>query len=266
VFETLRRHWPEYLIEAAGLGFFMISAGAFGSLLEYPGSPVRMALGDPLLRRALMGLCMALTAMTIIYSPWGKRSGAHINPAVTFTFWRLGKVEGRDALFYILSQFAGGAAGLLALSTVLRGPLGSPDVRWVATLPGTAGREAAFVAEIAISFLLMLTVLNVSNNPAISRYTGLAAAALVATYITVEAPLSGMSMNPARSFASALGGSIWSSYWIYAAAPLLGMLAAAQTYVALRGSRRVLCAKLHHDNDQRCIFRCRYPRPGTAQG
>lgn len=80
---ALRRHWPEYLMEAAGLGLFMVSACLFGALLEHPASPARQALPDPGLRRALGGLAMGLTAVGIIYSPWGKQSGAHINSSDT---------------------------------------------------------------------------------------------------------------------------------------------------------------------------------------
>ena len=90
---ALARHWPEYLMEAAGLGLFMLSACLFTVLLEHPGSAAHQALPDPLLRRALIGVAMGLTAVAIIYSPFGKRSGAHLNPSVTFTFWRLGKIE-----------------------------------------------------------------------------------------------------------------------------------------------------------------------------
>jgi len=263
----MRRHWPEYAIEATGLGVFMISAAAFGSLLEYGGSPVRQAIADPMLRRALMGVCMGMTAVAIIYSPWGQRSGAHINPATTLTFWRLGKIDGRDAALYVLSQFAGGAAGIYVASLLLGGALRSPDVNFVATLPGPGGPRLAFAAEAGISFLLMLTVLTVSNQPRIARFTGLFAGALVATYITFEAPISGMSMNPARSFASAWGGSIWTSFWIYVTAPLAGMLSAAEVFKTIRSSAAVLCAKHHHDNDQRCIFRCNYaPAVRRARG
>jgi aquaporin Z len=91
---ALKQHWPEYLMEAGELGIFMVSACTFGVLLEYPGSRVHQALPDPLLRRVLMGMAMGLTAISIIYSRFGKRSGAHFNPSVTLTFWRLGKVHG----------------------------------------------------------------------------------------------------------------------------------------------------------------------------
>ena len=107
--EALRRHWPEYLIEAAGLGVFMLSACAFGTLLGHPGSLAVRALPDPFLRRVLMGLAMGLTAVGLIYSPWGQRSGAHFNPATTLTFWRLGKVASADAGFYASPRPPGGS-------------------------------------------------------------------------------------------------------------------------------------------------------------
>src|SRR5690349_21185642 len=86
------RHWPEYLIEAALLSAFMLSAVGCTVLLEHPGSPLHQVLESPLVRRVLMGLAMGTTAMALIYSPWGQRSGAHFNPAVRLTFMRLGKV------------------------------------------------------------------------------------------------------------------------------------------------------------------------------
>jgi aquaporin Z len=116
---TMSRHWPEYVMEAAGLGLFMVSAGGFATLLFYPDSPLHKAVADPLHRRVLMGAAMGLTLIALVYSPWGKQSGAHLNPAVTFTFWRLGKVRGTDAICYALAQFAGGAFGVLLTGAFL---------------------------------------------------------------------------------------------------------------------------------------------------
>jgi aquaporin Z len=252
------RHWPEYLIEAAGLGAFMLAACAFGVLLGHPDSGVVRALPDPLPRRALMGLAMGATAVLLIYSPWGRRSGAHFNPATTLTFWRLGRVQARDAAAYAAAQAAGGLAGVLLARLALEPALGHPAVRYVATVPGEAGVAPAFAAEVAITFVLMTVVLHVSNTAGLARFTGLAAGALVALYITVEAPLSGMSMNPARSLASALPAGAWEAFWIYVVAPPLGMLAAAEVYARRRGDGAVHCAKLNHAGGGPCIFRCRY--------
>lgn len=256
--DVVRQHWPEYLMEGAGLGIFMISAATVTTLLEYPGAPLHRLLPDPLVRRLLIGLAMGLTAIGLIYSPWGKRSGAHFNPAVTATFFRLGKVDAVDAACYICFQFIGGTLGLLGAATAIGMAIEHPTVNYVVTVPGPGGAAAAFAAEAIISFGLMLVVLVVSNRTHLNAWTGFFAGCLVATYITVEAPLSGMSMNPARTFASAFPAHLWTAFWVYLTAPLLGMLLAAECYVRAQGAQSVLCAKLHHQNHTRCIFRCRY--------
>lgn len=254
---TLRTHWPEYLIEAAAIGLFMISATGFTMLLEHPASAVQQAIPSPLARRALMGLLMGATAIALIYSPWGRRSGAHMNPSVTLTFLRLGKIAPADAAFYVAAQFAGGLLAVLLVAQVARMAIGHPAVNYAATLPGPGGAGIAFAAETVISFLLMLTVLTLSNSKAMPL-TGIAAGILVASFITFEAPLSGMSMNPARTLASDLPAGAVGALWIYFTAPPLGMLLAAESFVAARGARAVLCAKLAHDHRLRCIFRCGY--------
>jgi aquaporin Z len=247
-------HWPEYAIEAALLGLFMVSACGFTVLLEHPRSPAHLAIPDPILRRVLMGLAMGVTAIALIYSPWGKRSGAHFNPATTLTFYRLGRVRRHDAIAYLGAQFIGGALGVLAASLALGGLIADQATRFAATLPGPRGVPAAFAAELVITFGLMSVILHVSNHPTRAHLTGLCAGALVALYITVEAPLSGMSMNPARTLASALFTRDWTALWVYFTAPPLGMLLAAELYVRRRGTDAVFCAKLHHRNAQRCIF------------
>jgi aquaporin Z len=101
----------------------------------------------------------------------------------------------------------------------------------------------------------MLAVLYTSNRIRLMRYTGLFAGILIAGYITVEAPLSGMSMNPARTVASAAPSGVWHGLWIYFSAPLLGMLIAVEAYRLLTGRTDVICAKLNHITRRRCIFR-----------
>jgi aquaporin Z len=256
--DALRRHWPEYLMEAAGLGLFMVSAGLFATLLWYPGSPVAQAIPDGMLRRGLMGLAMGLTAIAIIYSPWGQQSGAHINPAVTLTFWRLGKVATWDALFYVLAQFLGGALGVLVVLALLGEAFADPPVHYVATMPGYYGVTTALIAEALISFGLMTTVLFATNTQSLMRLTGVLAGCLVALYITTEAPVSGMSMNPARTLASALPGQLFDALWIYFVGPAAGMLLGIEAYRLIRRTPDVVCAKLNHHTHRRCIFRCGY--------
>lgn len=253
--DALNQHWPEYLMEGAELGLFMIIACMLAAVLDYAGSPVRQMLPNDFLRRALFGLCMGLTAIAIVYSPMGKQSGAHFNPAVTLTFFRLGKVAPWDAVFYMIAQFVGGVMGVVLSAILLGEIISDPTVNYVATLPGKEGALVAFVAEVVITFILMSVVLAVSNTARLAKYTGLFAGALVATFITFEAPLSGMSMNPARTLASALPGQIWNALWVYFTAPVLGMQLATTVY--LKRKKQVACAKLHHQNKKRCIF-CEY--------
>jgi aquaporin Z len=261
---AIKRHWPEYLMEAAEMCVFMIAAGLFVTLLEYPGSPLRQALPDPMLRRVLIGLAMGLTAISIVYSPIGKRSGAHFNPSVTLAFFRLGKIAPWDALFYIVAQFVGAVAGVALVARFLGNTLSDPAVNYVVTVPGPPGPGVAFVAEAVLSFILMTVVLAVSNTQRLERFTGVFAGALVATFISLEAPLSGMSINPARTVGSALRAQIFTSLWIYFVAPSLGMLLAAQVRLWVKGASHVRCAKLHHENNMRCIF-CAYQKARKSQ-
>ena len=254
---SLKEHWPEYFCEAAELGLFMVSASLFTMLLWHPSSPVLNLIPDPFVRRMLTGITMGGTAIALVFSPLGKRSGAHFNPAVTLTFWRLGKVKNWDAFFYVIAQFIGGIAGVFVVTLVARTMLSHPAVKYVATLPGPHGMAIAFIAELIIAFILMTVVLNVSNTPHLARFTGIFAGCLVAIYITLEAPFSGMSMNPARTFSSAFVGHLWTGLWIYFIAPVLAMQLAALIY--LWSKRTVYCAKYHHHNNQRCIFNCRFP-------
>src|SRR6516165_10532832 len=138
-FASLQGHWPEYLMEAGLLGAFMVSACVFGVLYGFPMSPVRQAIPSGFVRRLLGGVSMGLTALTIFYSPWGKQSGAHINPSVTLTFFRLGKIRFWDALLYVAAQSAGAVLGVLLVAQFLHGQISDPAVRYVVTVPGPWG-------------------------------------------------------------------------------------------------------------------------------
>lgn len=225
---ALRAHWPLYVYEAAELAAFMVSACLFTALLFYPRSP---AAGiDSTLRRLLMGLSMGLTAVAIIKSPPGARSGAHFNPAISLTFYRLGKIGPKDTVFYILAHFLGATLGV-ALSALLLGSIiRSPQVNYAVTVPGLGGPPAAFAAETFMAALLMAVVLVTSNSKRLAPYTTWFMGLLITGYVFVFAPVSGFSINPARTFGSAVMANIWTSIWIYFVAPLLGMLSAAEVY------------------------------------
>jgi aquaporin Z len=231
--QALASHWREYLIEAWALGTFMVSASVFTTVLEFPNAPLHQVIVDPTWRLALIGLAMGSTAVALIYSPWGRRSGAHMNPSVTLAFLSLGRISKVDAAFYILAQFIGGLVGVLICAGLLGQPFAQPPVTYIVTVPGAAGPGVAFVAEAAISFVLMFAILEVSNSKRWGQYSGLVAGLLITCYVTFEAPISGMSMNPARTLASAWPAGNWSGWWIYFTAPCLGMWLAARVFHVL---------------------------------
>jgi aquaporin Z len=247
----MRTGWRAWAAEALAIGTFMASAMGFTVLLEHPASPVRQLLADATLRRAVMGAAMGLTAMALIYSPIGTLSGAHMNPAVTLAFVRLGRVGWRDAAAYVAAQCVGATLGTWAIATALGSLAADPAVNYAVTAPGAGGVWTAALGELTISFLTLSIVLAVSAAPRIMHLTGVVAGAVVALNILVEAPLSGMSMNPARSLGPAIVSGQFPSFWIYVFVPLAGMQLAAALHTALATPG---CAKLHHPSHVRCVF------------
>ena len=249
-------------MEFVAMGAYLFSTCTFATLLQHPASPLRQYLANAIVRRACFGLAVGATIAALVLTPWGKQSGGHLNPAITFTFYRLDKVQLWDAIFYGVAQVAGATAGVILAGLLLFGAPSHPTIRYAATLPGRYGLGTAFLAEIAISFALMLTILFATNHELLSRYTPYFVGALYVIFITLETPLSGMSMNPARTFGSAFRGGYWHALWIYFLAPTIGMLIAAEIFLRARGGAGPNCAKLHHANDKRCIF-CRHT--GTTE-
>ncbi|HWZ22301.1 MAG TPA: aquaporin [Cytophagaceae bacterium] len=220
-----------YLSEGLGLGIFMFSAGFFSILIEHPDFYVREIITIDIIRRFFIGLTMGLTALFIIHSSFGKKSGAHINPAVTLTFLRLNHISKKDAFFYIIFQFLGGSLGLYLISVLMPESIKHPLINYIITIPGKEGLGLAFLLEFIISFFLILTVLVTSAHSILSKYTSYCVAALITLYITFEAPYSGMSMNPARTFSSAIVANVWTDFWIYCIAPVLAMLSAGEVWL-----------------------------------
>lgn len=262
---ALRRHWPEYAIEGWALGMFMVSASVATVLLYDPRSPAFHLIDNEFWKRALMALAMAGTAVAIIYSRWGKRSGAHMNPAFTLSFWVMGKINAVDAIYYAVFQFAGGVAGSLLSYVLTAGLLADPQANWAATVPGPDGVPAALLSELIIAFILMFVVA-VMLNSRFDQLTGLAAGCLIFLYVLYEAPYSGFGMNPARSFASALPSGTWTAFWIYLVAPPLGMLAAVFVHNYLLGMPNEFTQpKLNPNHVTRCIH-CGFEPPAAEQG
>jgi aquaporin Z len=254
--QSLKQNWKIYSMEAVCLGLFMVSASFFATVLEYPNSVLHQALQNDFLRLVIMGAAMGITATAIIYSPMGKLSGAQMNPAVTFTFYGLKKMKINDAIFYALFQCVGGTLAVLLMRVVLGDAFADAHVNYVVTAPGKYGPMAAFIVEIIIAFGMMMMILITSNNSMTAKYTGVVAGFFVMAYVILSGPISGFSINPARSIASAIPSGHFNSFWIYVTAPFIGMFSAAACYQYFKGV--VHCAKMHHSKLYKCIFNCSY--------
>ena len=257
--EALRAHWRLYIYEGLELAWFMVAACVATVVLFGVSSHVVSAVPSAALRRALMGVAMGVTAVMIIHSPMGKRSGAHFNPAITLTYLRLGKIAPWDAVFYVVGQFAGGLFGVGVSAVLLGKSLAQPSVEYAVTVPGIGGTAGAFGAELFMATLLMGVVLWSSNEKKWAKYASYFVGVLIANYIFFFAPVSGFSINPARTVGSAAFAGIWTAVWVYFVAPLLGMFVAAEVYVRRYGVEHVLCAKLHPSPSELCPFDCRLP-------
>jgi aquaporin Z len=171
-------------------------------------------------RRLLNGFLFGTVGAAIAYSPIGKMSGAHINPAMTFAFWLEGKLLWRDASCYVLAQMIGAAFGAAAL--LVWGVVGASD-QWGASVPDRSVPEWIPVAgETICTFLLVLLIFVFAANKATQPFTPLVNPPLFAVLTWLEAPLSGASANPARSFGPELVAWLWQSWWVYWIGPCLG--------------------------------------------
>jgi MIP family channel proteins len=164
----------------------------------------------------------------IIIQGLGHVSGAHVNPAVTIGFWAAGRFPGSRVLPYILAQLVGALLGSVAVWL-----LAAPGSALGATLPAH-GVAQAFGVEVGLTFWLMLIILRVTS----SYYeqgllVGLTISATVWLEALVGGPLSGASMNPARSLAPALLSGNLTAAWVYVAAPVAGVLLAVLANRAL---------------------------------
>jgi aquaporin Z len=231
-----------------GLAFFVGSAGLLTILMEHPASPVRQSLAEShLLRRGILAIAMGLVLVVVIYNPWGKRSGAHINPAVTLAFWQLGKIRLPDAIWYVLAQLCGAIGAAQVLKLCLPKLYAHPAVKYTVTQPNAAftqGELIAFVAEFIICFVMMLVTLIALHSSRLKEWAGWVLGALLAVYIIVEAPYSGMSLNPARSLGTAVAAGRYHGLWLYGVAPCLAMWLATVGFLRFHHGQPLECAIL----------------------
>lgn len=241
------QHWPHYVAEALGLAFFVSCAGCLTILIEHPASAVHQLLPDSeVLRRAVLGAGMLAVVVTIVYSPWGKGSGAHINPAVTLAFWQLGKLRTPDAIWYVLAQLVGAVGAAQLMGVVLGEWYAHPAVKHTVTvpMPHPNGGLIAFAAEFVISGLLMLVLLGALHSTQLKTKAGWLLGALIMVYIIVETPFSGMSLNPARSLSTAVVANEYHGLWVYWVAPPLAMWLATVLFRHFYHGENLDCAIL----------------------
>ncbi len=248
-------HWPEYGAELLGTGF-LIFVGLSAVVFDFgKGLLPSSLIPDVSLRRLITGLIFAGSGSLVAISPLGKLSGAHINPSVSLAFWAQGKMKHLDLICYIISQFLGAIIGEVLLILVWRNYAHS--VTNGMTLPG-AGYPLwlVFVAEMSLTCLLVLLIFLFVSSHRLMRWTPLMNWFVVATMVWLESPISGTSLNPARSMGPALLTWLWTSQWLYCVAPPLGGLLAVGLFrLVTIGERDVLTGKLFHAPRYRSIFK-----------
>jgi aquaporin Z len=214
--------------------------------------------GVPMSARLLLtGLIFAGTGSLVAVTPLGRRSGAHLNPAVTIAFWTQRKVHWHDLVGYIASQFLGAILGTLAVAALWRQEASS--VSDGVTRPGAGVPDVVAVAvEAAMTACLVLTILFMTSGRRTARFTPLVLWLLVAIFVWQLAPVTGTSMNPARSYGPALLGRDLGDYWIYVVGPLVGVAVAVGLF-SLARSTEVLTTKLFHDPAYRSTMAATLP-------
>ena len=242
------------MAEASGTAF-MIFVGLSAVVINMGQVPMEKLIPASSWRLLLTGIIFAGSGSLVAVSPLGKLSGGHINPSVSLAFWLQGKMHGHDFIGYVVAQFLGAIAGQCLLVFFWRDY--AQSVNNGMTLPGeNYALWYVFLAEVLITFLLVFLILIFVSTKALMRWTPLMTWIIIALMVWLESPISGTSLNTARSFAPALLSNVWQAQWIYAIAPPLGAVAGVLGFRLLTfGEREILTGKLFHEPNYRCIFK-----------
>lgn len=239
--------WRLFFDELIGTAILLIVGLSLVILMFGSGSPLAEWIPNIKLRQAMTGFLFGGTGALIAISPLGKESGAHINPAVTMSFWLFQKIDSRKALIYVVAQLIGAVIGTLPL--LMWGELGQ-SISFGATTPGIGyTTQNALLGEVITTFTMVLLLGIFLGFRKIRSYTPALFPFLYAIMVPLEADISGISTNPARSFGPAVISGTWDSWWIYWVGPLAGALLAC--IVNSRLAKRITSARLYHfDSDQ----------------
>jgi aquaporin Z len=260
-------HWPEYGSELVGTAFLVFIALSALTFNFGSGSPLAVVLPNSSGRRLMTGLMLAGSGSLMAISPLGKLSGAHINPAISLAFWLQGKMHHHDLVGYLASQFLGAALGAGLVVLIWRERAAS--VHNGVTAPGVGYPIwSVFLSEMGFTCLLVLAIFLFVSSHRLMHWTPLMTWMLVALIYWQAAPISGSSLNPARSFGPALVSWFWRDQWVYYLAPPIGALLAVVLFrsLSLVGINDVLTAKMFHAPRYRCIFmNVKAPQMNTDQ-
>lgn len=262
-----RLHWPEYSAELLGTAFLVFIALSAVTFNLGPGSPLATMLPSSSARRLVTGLILAAGGPLVAVSPLGKLSGAHLNPALSLAFWLQGKMHPHDLAGYLTSQLLGAVLGAGVAVLLWRG--WAARVRNGITTPGMGySIWSVLLIEMGLTCLLVLAIFLFLSSHRLLHWTPLMTWLLIMFIYWLAAPISGSSLNPARSFGPALVSWFWRDQWIYYLASPIGALLAVGLFRLLSrvGIHDVLTAKLFHVPRYRCIFRhVKAPQINTDQ-
>ena len=248
-------HLEEYGSEFIGTAMLVFAVVAAVAVVQAVGSPVAALVKPMPLRLLLTGFLIATSGMLITISPFGRLSGAHLNPAISFGFWQLGKLQARDLAGYIVSQMLGGLMGAEAAKRTIG--LLAKQVGYAAMAPGPhSSVTLAFTGETACTFVMALAIFFFVSHKSLAPWTPFMLVALIPFLVLADATISGCGMNPARWYGPAYIANLWTAAWIYIVGPIVG--AALAVFSRLSGLSKnaiPITAKLFHDSNYRSLFR-----------
>ena len=248
-------NWPEYFAELFGTAFLIFIGLSAVTFDLGKGLPMENLIPNKSFRLLITGLLFAGSGSLVAISPLGKLSGAHINPAVSLAFWAKGKMELYDLGGYIIGQFVGAFIGA-ALLVLVWGDYAA-SVNNGMTLPGKGySLWDVFLVEMGMTFLFVFSIFIFVSSHRLMHWTPLMTWLLIAVMVWWGAPISGTSINPARSIGPALVSWSWQAQWLYCIAPPLGAMQAVMVYRFLNMNKcKILTGKLFHVPHYRCIFK-----------
>ena len=240
-----------FFCELIGTALLVLGGLSLVIVVFGDGSPIARSLPNERVRMAVTGFLFGTIGSTIAVSRIGRESGAHINPAVTLSFWIMRKLDARAAVGYIIAQLLGAVAGALPL--LAWGSIGR-SVAFGATLPGEGYSTAVVVMGEAITTCALIVTLCVFLGfRQLRAYTPLVVPILYAVMVPLESHISGTSTNPARTLGPAVISGRWDGWWIYWVGPAAGTLTAIVLCNSI--ARRIEVAKLYHfESDRRRLF------------